>query len=228
MKKIGKLLILIICILSIIFFLTPRAVGDTKIGNSIVPVEEGDFYKWKMTYCHPNYSSIWGVGSYINLTVETIEQGPYGPVAEALLISVTFGEYIKGLNIQYSVYLANWIIYNASLHYLYIQDYIFIVPIPLNLTLVAEAWGEPMYTIDGNVFTTNPGSGFDVVYKFNSDGFVTNYIRYYEGEKLYEYTLGGGGEEEIPFGNYYLLISIIAVISIILIMKKRLTLVKKL
>ncbi|MFX1315294.1 MAG: hypothetical protein ACFE9T_05485 [Promethearchaeota archaeon] len=220
MKKISNLLILIICTLSIISFLTPRAVCDTTIGNSTVPVEEGDFYKWKMTYCHPNYSSFWGVGSYINLTVETIEQGSFGPMTEALLISVTFGEYIKGLDVHGSVYFANWLVYNATLHYLYIEDLLFIVPIPLNLTLVAEAWGEPIYTIEGRTYTTNPGSGYDVIFKFNSDGFVTNYIRYYEGEKLYEYTLGGG-EEEIPFGNYFLLVSIIAIISVILIIKKQ-------
>ncbi|MFW9874632.1 MAG: hypothetical protein ACFFG0_16115 [Candidatus Thorarchaeota archaeon] len=224
-KNNSKLIILIITTLSIISFLTPRGMCDTTIGISTIPVEEGDFYEWKLTYCHPNISAIYGDGSYLNLTIEMIEQGSYGPMADALIVSTIYGQYRKGNNTHISSYEANWLVYNATFNYLYIDNPLLFIPIPLNLTMVGESINAP-YAIDGNIFTIFPGSGFELVYKFNSDGFASTIIAYYDSEIFGIYSLVGINGI-ISFGNYYILVSILAVICVVILVHKQQRIEKK-
>ena len=77
MIKINKLIILAIITILIIPLFSSNAMCTTTIGDSTFPADEGDTYTWRMTYCHPNLNASYGIGSYINLTIEDIGQGPF-------------------------------------------------------------------------------------------------------------------------------------------------------
>jgi len=229
MKKVNKLIILTICSILTISSLTSNGMCTTTIGDSTFPADEGDVYTWEMTYCHPNSTWFAGVGSYYNLTIEKIYRDTYFPMTHALIVNATKGEYMKGLNAHISYNVPDFVVYNASLQYINLIE-LYIVPIPLNLSMIAEYYEGKGHTctIDGTTLTIDYfGEPVYDVYKFNSNGFATTITMFYGGEIEYIFQLGGAEESEIPFGNYYILFSILTVICLIIVVKKRYISLKK-
>ncbi|HDZ16935.1 hypothetical protein LCGC14_0907090 [marine sediment metagenome] len=174
--QINKKIVLIFCTALITLLVLPtNALCQTTIGDSTVSVEEGDFFSWKCTYSHPAYDWILGDGSYHNITIDNIYRGSAligGFLEFALIVEVTEGRYYAGLD-QHDSWQEMYIVYNKTLNHLYLEDEINkIVPIPLNLSWIADSVGD--CTIDGNTITWQIGSEDFLEYRFNSMGIATS------------------------------------------------------
>ena len=224
MNKLKKLGIIGLTTFLLLSSLSPKVLGSTTIEDSTFPAEVGDFFSWKCTYSHPAYYSILGDDSYQNITIDSVYRGSSsegGFIEYALIVDVTEGRYYAGLH-QYDIWQESpYIVYNKSLNHLYMEDTINpIVPIPLNLTLIADTVGD--CTIDGNTITWNTDPEEHREYTFNSTGIATSW-KYIENSTtvcIYRLENGNGEELAIPSGFYYILPSICAVVCLIIIVKR--------
>ena len=233
MKKIKKSIILAFSIVLIFSSFSSKGWCSTTIDDSTYPVAEGDIYIWKCTLCDPSWDLIAGVGSYHSITIDRIYRGSFfdphpingGFIKYALIVDVTEERYLKGLD-QHDIWEEPYyVVYNKSLHYLYLEDAISrIVPIPLNLTLIAESMESSRgisCTIDGNTISYEHDPEEFSEYTFNSNGIATTWRYIANSTTMYRFELGNGEESTIPFGNYYILISSITLICLVIIIKKR-------
>jgi len=219
MKKLTNLGLIFLTTLLGLSCLITITRADTTIGSSTFPAENGDFYEWICTSCDPMWDYI-GVGSWLNVTIDNIYQGSHMAVPYALIVNATTGQYIKGQNL-YSLYnIPDYLVYNATLNYIYL-DHKLILPIPLNLTLVKE-FVENQGTncsVVGNELVVDSGLGRVDTYTYNSAGFATK-IKATLNSSSFVFKLGGTGAL-IPFGGYFVYPSIITVAVIIVIGRKR-------
>lgn len=224
MKNYTKIGIICIVCLMALLALTPVALGEpTTIGDSTYPASEDEYYRWTCTYCHPSADDYYGEGSYYNVTIGTIYQGSYMAITNALIVSAIWGEYLKGPD-QHTSYIEPFLcVYNASLHYIYLE-FPLIVPIPLNLTMIAEfmmaEWGGSA-VVSGNAIVVTQYNVVQI-YNYNSDGFCTSLTWDSGGERMLTFKLGGGGGgDEIPFDNYFIIPTVITIGVIVIFVKKR-------
>lgn len=227
--RINKKIMLIFCTALIALSILPtNALCQTTIGDSTFPAEEGDFFSWKCTYSHPTYDWFLGDGSYRNITVDRIYRGSasiygWGFIEYALIVEVTQGKYLAGLDQHDSWAERPYIVYNKSLNRLYLEDTINpIVPIPLNLSLIADAVHcTNTCTIEGNTITL-PFSGPDnsMEYRFNSNGIATSWKYILNSTTVYIFKLENGEEQIIPSGLYFILPSVSTVFCLVIIIKK--------
>ncbi|MFX1345110.1 MAG: hypothetical protein ACFFBC_11585 [Promethearchaeota archaeon] len=225
--KINKKIVIFFCTALIILSIFPTyAVCQTTIGDSTVPVEEGETYKYVCTYCDPTYSLQVGVGSYSNLTIDNIYQGScsYMGITNALIINATRGSWNKPTDSHESEEIPYVIVYNFTLRYFNYYATPFMIPIPLNFTFACEsiayhAGGTCNFT--GNQITHEDEPDEIRVYTFNSNGIMTKAEYYDYGIKLYTYELETSSEQGISFGHHYILLSIVAVVVVTLVVKKR-------
>jgi len=224
MKKISKFTIIIFCSILAISIFFPNAKCTTTIGNSTFHADEGDVYTWEMTYSHPAINASYGVGSYMNLTIEDIGQGAYLSITHALLVNATLGFFRKNANVHQVLYIQNYIVHNATQHYFYSPTTnLFIIPTPLNLTMICDFFETEGYacTRDGTKIIAEI---FDEVhtYKYNSTGFLTKYTFSEDNELIYVYGLNGnGGGDTIPFGYHFLIFAIIGTLALIYLEKRK-------
>lgn len=221
MKKNKKITISFLTLLLALLSFTPKVIGSTTIGTSTFPANNGDFYRWDMTECNPDYAAFAGVGSYYNITIQNIYQGPTG-IHNALIVNVHAGRYRVGLDSHMTGDVPGFILYNKSLNYFRFVE-LFIIPIPLNLTMVLEAIESKGYTglINGNEITLTTSPGDYSVYTFNSNGFATKIVSYENNDFLYTHTLHTVPPNGIAFGNYYIIFSTIAIGIVAIVVKKR-------
>ncbi|MFX1479430.1 MAG: hypothetical protein ACFFCI_14955 [Promethearchaeota archaeon] len=223
--RIKKKIMFIFCSILISLVILPtKAVGQTTIRDSTFPAEMGDTYTWVCTYCHPNFSSTIGTGSYQNVTIDRIYQGSFSAISDALIVEATVGYFIKATSTQESFSRTFWVVYNFTLGYIDIEFYteIFIVPIPLNLTMICafieSTWGGTcnssgnQMVYEDQIFTWH--------YNFNSNGILTKMITYLDDTKFMTFELSNAGLQ-ISFGYLYILLSFISVAIISLTIKRR-------
>ncbi|MFX1281754.1 MAG: hypothetical protein ACFFA3_20565 [Promethearchaeota archaeon] len=224
--QLNKKLIFVFCSTLISFsFLPTEAVCQTTIRDSTFPVEVGDTYTWVCTYCHPNFTSDIGVGSYQNVTIDKIYQGSFSTISHALIVEATVGYFRKATNTHESFIRPFWVVYNVTLGFIDIVFFteIFIIPIPLNLTMICgfieSTWGGTCNS-SGNQMVYE-----DVIltlhYNFNSNGILTEMITYFGDVKHTIFKLSGA--KQISFGYLYILLSFIsiAIISLTIIKRNR-------
>ena len=227
MKKYKIIAIFYLGTLITLLSLTPIVISDTTIGESTFPADEGDFYKWTCTYCDPLYTPSIGAGSWVNKTIEKIYQGSYMAISYALIVNVTSGNYFKGTNTHSSHNDPTHVVYNKSLPYF--EGTLWIIPIPLNLTLISEFYelieGYPC-TVDGNTLIIDWGLGVLEKRNYNSNGFTTLRSVEINDTTITIYSLEGATGPIIHFGSYYIGFSIIGVAIMTLIVKKRLKKIK--
>ncbi|MFX1410649.1 MAG: hypothetical protein ACFFA6_09865, partial [Promethearchaeota archaeon] len=224
MRKYSK--IGIICLLSLFTLsaLSPMVVSTT-IGDTTFPADVGKRYEWRLTY--PSAAS----GFKLGFTADSITQGVH-MTHESLIVYATismyypspYNEWIGMIN--NSLYLAA----NETENYLYF-DYgnlymPFIIPTPINLLLVATTItafpNMASYSIDGNTITFNLTDGYTTYeFTYNSNGFITVGIYKEYGDMEMKFELGGGGDDEIPFGIYFIVPTVISIAVIIIFVKKR-------
>jgi hypothetical protein len=227
MKNYTKIGIFCLVCLMALSALTPMALGDpTTIDDSTYPASEGEAYKWVCTFCEDSGDPYIGEGSYYKITIGTITRGSYFSITNALIVSATLETYLKGPDTLNNTFESNFLIYNATLEYFNMSLGMppFIVPIPLVLDLIAD-WMESEYTgtavVSGNSIIFYRGL-FTETLNYNSDGFCTSYTNDYEGERILTYELeGGGGGDEIPFDNYFIIPTVITIGVIVIFVKKR-------
>ena len=223
--RLNKKIVLLFCTLLIILSILPtNAKCQTTIGDSTIPVEEGDTYTWVCTYSHPNISSILTVGSYSNITIHRIYQGPFDVISNTLIVEATLGYFNKTGNAHVIESAPYWVAYNFTLNYIYYHNLdIYLVPIPLNLTMVCEFIesysSETFYSVGNHIF-------FEILnvkieYEFNSDGILTTLTTYMDDIKYATFELERSSEPQISFGHYYILLSFISVSAITIIVKRR-------
>ena len=213
-KKIGLIIILTISVLS---SLSSNAISSTTLGNSTVSVEEGEVYSWQwnyITYALQPFVYV-RAGDTFKITIEKIYRGAYQSINHALLLNVTIEENIASQGITTTNRPVN-LAYNKSLHFIKIEQYPhnipfpMIIPIPLNLTLIAghyESLGDTCM-IEGNTLIfvrTNMTDEFT----FNSDGILTQYVWISNDNLGMRMVLMGPSGDNIP-----LPLIIIAVVSI--------------
>lgn len=223
MKKIENIGILFLATLLPLSFLSTIGIGASTVGNSTVPVYEGDFYRWNCTYCDPYFDPVLGTGSWINVTIDQIYQGSYLGVPYALIVNATYGQYAKGPDIHFVNDADFYLVYNNTLNYLYLSRY-FILPIPVNLTLVHDFIenGGNNCTVLGNDVAIDYGMGRVDTFTYNSNGFAYIMKSTVNSSTFIFSSESEGPDEKIPFGNYYIIPSIICIIVIVIISKKRL------
>jgi hypothetical protein len=227
-QKIGVCLITIVLTLSL---LSPATVSQTTIDDSTIAVEVDDIIAWKCTYLHISlYPFFYGVGSILEYTIEDISRGSHGGLSYALIVNITSKFGYERENFTSIVNYPEYMVYNKSLNFIEYNNSIpalhsfkaFIIPFPLNLTLIADYFeslgdtcevdGNKLRFIDGNEVRENT---------YNSDGILTKYEWRADGTLAMQYKLAGPSKDEIPFGNFFLLFTIITVLALIVIFRKK-------
>ena len=224
MNKIIKLIIITLSVILAISIFSPNAKCITTIGNSTLQADEGDVYTWEMTYCHPALNASLGIGSYMNLTIEDIGQGPYLSITHALLVNATIGYFHLNPNSHLTFYRENYFAYNATLHYfnsLYFAC--LIIPTPLNLTMISDFLETHGYTctIAGNTIIAENISDEVLKIKYNSTGHMISYSFSEAGVLGFVYGPNESGGDSISFGYYFLISTIVGTLALIYIEKKK-------
>jgi hypothetical protein len=231
MKKSQKISVFLITLVVGLSFLSPVAMSQTTIGNSTIPVEVDDVITWKCTYLHVTlYPIYYGAGSILEYTIEEISRGSHGPLSYALIANITEKfDYTNIVNYTKIVNTPTYLVYNKSLNYIEYNktesfDFkAFIVPIPLNLTLVADYFETLGYTceVDGNKLRFIDGDSIKEN-TYNSNGLLTKYEwRNTAGDLAMRYKLVVPDKDVIPLGLSFLLFTALTVLSLVAILKKR-------
>ncbi len=228
MKFANKALVTL-SISSIIFcsFL-PITLGEITLGDSTFPLDKDESITWKsVNATEPYYEEIEFVRfSAIDVYNASINGNRYMIVNYTLWFYHNFAWIPKSLEDVNAFYLS----YNSSLNFLnwskvvYLEAYLLIVPIPLNLTLISNAIIQKGFlnsSINGNKlildynFTT-------VEATFNSQGISTILEKKTNNTTVFRWELI---TEEIiiiiPFGNYFIWFIVICMVSIISIERNR-------
>jgi hypothetical protein len=229
MKKSQKIGISLITIVIILVIFPRTAVSQTTIGNSNVSVEKDDVITWKCTYCAAGYEgSACCEGSTYEVDIVDVYQGSYSSISFALIIDVIAvsrcHENMSQTNYPY------FLVYNESLNFIDFEVNAYIIPIPIDFTLIAEFFEGYGYTcqIDGNKVTM-VHSQVTWEHTYNSDGILTKQEWIVDGDLKMRVILQGegGGGGDIPFGNYYILFTIVGIISIVAISLRKVILAPK-
>ena len=220
LKNVKKVIIGLFIIFFFFSFFSHNALSATTIGDTTFPADVGKTYTWKMTY--PSQAK----GYKFTFTSESIEKGVHN-TKEALMVNCTIRIYNPSLgwstNVDNELYMAA----NTTQNYLAFEEYwlyVVIIPTPINLTLVAEVLKSIEYaynySIVDNTIILNYGDEYSDEYTFNTEGFLTTHVQKYEGVMTSKLVLATGGDA-IPFGNYFLIFTVISVIALVYLKKQK-------
>jgi hypothetical protein len=121
--------------------------------------------------------------------------------------------------------------YNKTLGFLnwseegYFNGNLFLFPTPVNLTLIGEAVktaGFLNYSIDGEKITFDYGNNTKIELTIDTSGISTIIEKITNSTTIYRWELNT--EDiivKVPFGNYFLVISITTIITLTIITKKK-------
>jgi len=229
MKFANKTLVTL-SISSIIFcsFL-PITLGEITLGDSTFPLDKDESITWKsVNATEPYYEEIEFVRfSAIDVYNASLNGNRYMIVNYTLWFYHNFAWIPKSLEDVNAFYLS----YNSSKNLLnwskvvYLEAYLLIVPIPLNLTLISNAIiseGFLNSTISGNKLILDYYNSTKVEVTFNSQGISTILEKKTNNTTIFRWELI---TEEIiiiiPFGNYFVFFMVIFMVSIISIERKK-------
>ena len=230
-KKLGFLLLSIIIFFT---FFNQNAFCITTIGDSTFPANEGDSYIWECTFSPTTQGRTYAQGDLVNFTVDSIYQDLYGYECPSMVVYCTIKYYNNTEDIwtilwNNDIYLA----YNKPLNYLFnphLMDtgLLFIVPIPVNFSLIAETAetaGHYNSTIIDNTLILSQVYGWDFEshLTINSNGFVSKFEFIENGitSGIFELQIDEKGQELIPLGNYYLISILISIIGLVYFIKSK-------
>lgn len=224
-KRIYRLSALVLLI-SLIFF--PNSFSSaTVLGESEFPAEKEDKFVWETI----NATESWYIDvEYIRFTVSGIYNETYNS-QNYLFMNYTLEFYYRFNwlpRYENSFYMA----YNKTLNFLnwseegYHDGNLFLFPTPLNLTLIGDAikgGGFLNYSINGTKITLDYGNSTKIELTINSSGISTIIEKITNSTTIYRWELNT--DEiivKVPFGNYFLTISIATIITLIIFNKKKL------
>ena len=228
MKKLMKITLFLFCTTLFLFPFIFSATCTTTQGDTTFGVDEGETLVWTATGGSPEI-----IGFKYNITIEDIYNGTYLTV-DSYLIDVTMSEYNKtedkwSIMINDDFFVAanetqNFLSYTGALMGAPLW---FIIPTPINLTMLGEyavsTGFYTDYTVSGNRIDLNEILGLGT-YKltYNSDGILTKHVTEFFGVVLAVIVLGeGGGEDAIPFGGYFLIFTVIGTVALIYLEKRK-------
>ncbi len=203
------------------------SLGSTTLGESTFPIEEENEIIWESV----NATESWYMDvEYVRFTASKIFNDTFNN-NNYLFLNYTLEFYHRFSWVpRYtnSFYMA----YNKTLNYLnwssegFLKGNLFIFPTPLNLTLIGEAVkneGILNYSIIGEkLVLEHSGNNTRIELSINSSGVSTIIERITNGTTIYRWELN---EEEIiikvPFGSNYLIITIVCIIPLVVLTKKK-------
>ena len=229
-KRIYRLSALILLISLIVF---PNSFSSaTVLGESEFPAEEEDIFVWETVNAT---ESIYQDVEFVRFTVSGIYNETYNS-QNYLFMNYTLEFYQRAHydNVyENSFYMA----YNKTLNFLnwseegFFRGNLFLFPTPVNYTLIGEAVksaGFLNYSINGEKLTLDYGNKTKIELTINSSGISTIIEKITNMTTIYRWELNT--EEiivKVPFGNYFLAVSLVMIISLTIIKKKKIVNSKK-
>jgi len=217
LKNVKKVIIGLFIIFLFFSFFSHNAISATTIGDTTCPADVGKTYTWKITY--PAEAK----GYKFTYKSESIEEGVHNFI-DALMVNCTIRYYNPTSGwftpVDNELYMAA----NQTQNYLAFEEYwnyVVIIPTPIDLTLVAEAMYAYNYSIVNNTIIENWGSEYSDEWTFNDKGFLTTHVSKEDGIMSLNIVLDTGGDAAIPFGNYFLIFTVISVIALVYLKKQK-------
>jgi hypothetical protein len=223
-KRIYRLSALILLISLIVF---PNSFSNaTVLGESEFPAEEEDIFVWETVNAT---ESMYQDVEFVRFTVSRIYNKTYNS-QNYLFMNYTLEFYQRA---HYDVVYENlfYMAYNKTLNFLnwskegFFRGNLFLFPTPVNYTLIGkavESAGFLNYSINGNLLTLDYGNNTKIELTINSSGISTIIEKITNTTTIYRWELNT--EEiivKVPFGNYFLAVSLAMIISLIIIKKKK-------
>lgn len=224
-KRIYRLSALILLITLILF---PNSYSNaTVLGESEFPAEEENQFVWESV----NATASWYVEvEYVQFTVSKIYNETYNS-QNYLFMNYTLEFYHRFIWVpryENSFYMA----YNKTLNFLnwsvegFFFGNLFLFPTPVNYTLIGEAvktHGFLNYSLDGTKITFDYGNDTRIELTINSSGFSTTIEKITNNTTIYKWELNTDDIiVVVPFGGYFLTISITSIVFLVIVNKKRL------
>jgi len=215
LKNVKKVIIGLFIILLFLPFFSNNAMSATTIDDTTFPADVGKTYTWKVTY--PSLAK----GFKFTYKTESIEKGVHNSI-DALMVNCTMRGYNP--NLGWETWMDNefCVAANKTQNYIALDYYMYpvIIPTSMNLTFVAEAIYAYNYSIVDNTIIENWGDGDTAEYTYNTKGFLTKYVYNSEGILTYKFVLDTG-DDAIPFGNFFLIFTVISVIALVYLKKQK-------
>ena len=218
MKKLTKITLLVLCATSFILPFLSNATFTITQGDTTFGVDEGDTYLWTATGGLTEY-----IGYKYELTIEDIYNGSYMTI-NSYIIEATLRLFNNAFFLAANETL-DFIAYNSFMD---TSPLFFILPTPINLTMIGEyaltTGYYYNYTIDGNQMTLEGTLGFDFISTFNSDGFLTKLVMKSADLAaliIVVFTLGSGGGETVHYGYFFMIFTLIGVITLVYLEKRK-------
>ncbi len=213
----------------LIFFISfpINSFSNTVLGESVFPAEMDDKFVWKTV----NATESWYIEvDYIRFTAANIYNETNND-KNYLFVNYTLEYYHKIAWVpEYinSFYMA----YNKTLNFLncsaegFQHGNLFLFPTPVNYSLIGEAIKIASYfnnySISGEKVILDYGNSTTIELTIDPSGISTIIERITNGTTIYLWELNT--EEiiiKVPFGNYYLIVLIISVMTLVIVEKKR-------
>jgi len=231
MKFANKTLVLVLLSSFIFYSFLPKTLGETTLGDSAFPLDKDESITWEsVNATEPYYEEIEFIRfSATDVYNTTLNGNTYMIVNYTLEFYHNFAWIPKSLEDVNAFYLS----YNSSLKILnwskvvYLEAYLLIVPIPLNLTLISNSITNYPFLNSTIIFQDNKlildyYNSTKIEVTFNSQGISTVLEKKTNNTTIFRWELI---TEEIiiiiPFGNYVIWFIIICTVSIISIERKK-------
>ncbi|MFX1556494.1 MAG: hypothetical protein ACFFC9_04505 [Promethearchaeota archaeon] len=228
MKNLKKISAIFSFSLILLLSFNVNVVGNTTIGESTFPIEQGKSVKWN---CVNASDEIWFKDvDYLQVRIDKIYNDTYDSKL-CMIVNYTLEYYHKFAWVpEYinSFYMA----YNYSLNFLNWSEAgskegkLFVFPIPVNLSLIGDAIereGIFNYTINENKLILDDGNLTTVELAINTTTGISEVI-----EKVYNSTIEYRWELNrdtitiiVPYGNYFLIFTLFGAIAIISSFRKK-------
>lgn len=246
MKAIYKKLSVILTSLILFSSVLTNAKASTTVGDSTFFVEKDEVYIWTIT---KSPGAPYEKGDKIRLTIEDIGNGTYLTV-DVAIINCTIDIYVSD-DEQWQPYTPSspYIYFNETQDYIKITTvmmaslgWIFIIPMPINLTLIAEYLNTSFPVFDnvtsetyangGQVVGEDFGEGTEYIYDYDDNGILTDFKVKGFGSTFYQMEFGDIDLDkkddkddkkvlEIPLGNWFLIFTLLSVIALIILKKRK-------
>ena len=212
----------------LIFFMNFPIISfsNTVLGESVFPAEMNDRFVWETV----NATESWYTEvDYIRFTTTNIYNETTND-KNYLFVNYTLEYYHRAAWVPghiNSFYLA----YNKTLNFLnwstegFQHGNLFLFPTPVNYSLIGEAikiGGFFNYSISGEKIVLDYENSTTIELTIDPSGISTIIERITNGTTIYRWELNT--EDiiiKVPFGNYYLIVLIISIVTLVLVKKKK-------
>ena len=228
MKHFSKIIALSLSLALLVFLIIPYAKPQTIIGDSIFPFEEDESFVWR---CVNSTGPKHNIDDLTRFTIESIYNETFESV-HCLMVNYSIDEYdvIKGQWIRNQDNLF-YLAYNKTENFLnwsaivYQGANIYLVPTPVNLTLIGDAVqkaGFWNYTFVDDMMTFDYGNGTTVELTINSQGVSKTIESFNLTETVYKWELDEDNIVVIvPMGSYFLYFIVFSIGMILIYTKKK-------